>query len=393
MSTPTITTVTQLNQPGNLNGAPPAVEKIKFDGGRFPSATERKSQIQEQQKLDTTVLDAGSGKGDSKLPGHDLRNGAAKKAETRVEAKKETPAAKGGPETKEEPKAEADEVEEKTKQANAAVARSRAHAKDLRETKAKLAELEAALPKTREYEQMFKDARKDPIGFLTKAGLDLETVAQAAINGGKRPEELVKMEELEAKIKERDDRDAREKAQAQKNHELARINNGVAQHFTEVNQAITSEPDKYEFCNMKMQGEKVPLVIDNGSTFMVEPAISDAYSIQEHAAANLGRILTPTELADTLEKYYEDEYSALKSTKKIQKLLGLSGEAAKDEPKKGSKKESPTLGQRKLASEPATRAASLPKLNRKDYKNDKQFMDALVKQGEERMRLLKETKA
>jgi hypothetical protein len=393
MSTTVQTKTTQLNNPGSANGTPPTVEKLEWKSGAFPSRTEAKQQIQEQQKLDTTVLDSGSGKGDSKLPGAHLKKADPKVEEAkRAEDKKLLMATgeKAKEPAKEEPHVEHDEAEKKAKQANAALARSRARDAELKEAKQRLAALEADLPKTKELADLFKDARKDPIGFLNKAGLDLETIAQAAINGGKRPEELVKLEEMEKKLKDRDERDARERQQAEHNARLAQMNNGVAAHFDAVNKTITEDPDKYEFCNLKMQQERIPLVTDTGTTFMVEPAIADAWSIQEHAASELGRVLTPAELADALESYYESEYSALKSTKKMQKLLGLAGD--KEAPKANGKKESPTLGGRKMQTGAAA-AKGPAKPQRKDYKNERQFMDAIVKWGEEELAFKKSLRA
>jgi hypothetical protein len=402
MSTPTPATTTQLNNPGSLNGQPPIVEKLKWESGAFPSRNEAKKQIQEQMKLDTTVTDAGSGKGDSKLPGDGLRKAdpkvvVAKKAEDKKnleaagEKAKEPEAKAKEDEPADEPAKE--EPEAKAKRANAQLRRQRESEKQLQEARAKIAELEAKTQTTKESEELFTLAKRDPVAFLQKAGFkSLEEFAQTVLADQNTREERLRVENLEKSIKDRDEREKAERAQQATNARLAQSNNAIAAHFQDINVAIAAKAEDLEFSALKMKGEKVPLTVDTGAVFMVEPAIADAYSIQEHAIKELGRVLTVDEVCDALERYYEGEYSGLKGSKKLAKLLGEAGEEA---PKKSAaKKESPTLGGRKMAGASTSGKVAVPVAPvRKDFKNDQQFQKALVEWGENRLRILKETKA
>lgn len=393
MSTAANVTVTQVNPIGNVTAPIPPVQVTKVTTGGMPSGREAARQREAQAELNATVVDAGAGKGDSRSETAQ-KNPAPKKVEAKAEEKKEAREGNGGQQAANA--AATDEVE-KAKQANGAVERARRRSEELKEAKARLKEIEESLPKLKELEEAFKEAHKDPIGFLKKAGLDVSHVAEAALNGGKRTEEAIRLEELEKAVKERDKRETEERKLAETRAKVETENQGIAAHFSDVNRAITSDGDAYEFCNLKMQGEKVPLKVENGSTFMVEPAIADAYSIQEHAMETLGRVLQPKELADALEKYYTDEYAQLKSSKKVRELLGLAG----DREAKGStdaslkkappKKEAPTLGSRRM-SEASAPPPPVKKLSRKDFRSEAEFVNALAKQGEERLRLLRETR-
>lgn len=390
MSTPTKITVTQTSG-GPQNGAPP-VETVKVAGGLPPTLREAKEQRRAQVELDTTVVAAKSGEGNSRLPIDELREHEASQKKLRgakAEAKVEKPANK---------QAEADvpdEAVERTRLANASTARERAKDKQLKEAQTAMRELEQHGVKAKELQELVNTGKTEPLKAVARLlGIPdkdvVEFLAQTVLNGGKpaRTPEQEKLSEMEQKMAEFEaqQQEAVQTAERQAEHQkkVAAMSDYLSRVGAAMQAGTEEDPTKHELSAIKAQQPSSDSRFKNAAS-------EDAWNIAESYFQAYGKPPDPKVVAEQLEAYYESEaeaeYEMLSKSSKLSKKLGL-GIKKKDEPvspvKKGA---APTLGGRKLASEPAASTGE-----KKRYPNtpagDRERLKDAVAWGEARKRSL-----
>jgi hypothetical protein len=166
------------------------------------------------------------------------------------------------------------------------------------EVAAERAKLEAIAARYKDFETL---KAQDPIQAMKLAGFSETDI----FNYYAKAQETAKLKdtpEAKAAAAAKAEIDAFKVEQA-KAAEVAKAQNDAAiikRYQSQINRVVTADKDKYEFCNF------------NGAV-----AEAQIYETVEAYFKEKGEVLSPTEAADIVEKYYEDQAKAQMSLKKL----------------------------------------------------------------------------
>lgn len=197
------------------------------------------------------------------------------------------------------------------------------------ELEAKNKELEEKLQKYEQFEAKKKNAKVNPLDFLSEAGLTYDELTEFMLNGGK-PQQKDKVTELEERFnslvtkaeQEKKEREELELKRAQEQEEK------VIQQFKDsVKKQILDKKDTYELINLY---DAQDLVIS---------------TIEAHYEKT-NQILDTDTAAELVEKHLEDEVKKLANANKFKDKFKLT----EDKPKETQAKDSVTLNSQMSAS-------------------------------------------
>lgn len=220
------------------------------------------------------------------------------------------------------------------------------------QAQAEKAELAKGLDDWKKFES---DVKRDPRSVLKKFGLTYKQLTDIIIEhgiDGKLPEPVVNPEVAKLQ-KELDEQKAKQTLAEQQRSEAAR-NGLINTYLQKVDQHFATDPDAFE-CTIRRIKERRPAS---------NPAFND--SVSEHALTMAqeyfkatGKEPTPQFVAESLERYYEDEdTAAVRGTKKLKMKLGIKDEEAGEEAPPRTKEE--------IAASKANPARHSPKVSVKD---------------------------
>jgi len=190
-------------------------------------------------------------------------------------------------------------------------------------------ELSEKLQKYEQFEAKKKNAKLNPLDFLSEAGLTYDELTQFMLNGGKAPQKD-KATELEEKLNEFMSNAENEKKQREENEikKLQEDEQKAIQQFKDsVKKQLGDKKDTYELINLY---DAQDLVIS---------------TIEAHYEKTQ-QILDTDTAADLVEKHLEDEVKKLANARKFKDQFKL----AEEKPKEGQAKDSVTLNSQMSAS-------------------------------------------
>lgn len=197
------------------------------------------------------------------------------------------------------------------------------------ELEAKNKELEEKLQKYEQFEAKKKNAKLNPLDFLSEAGLTYDELTEFMLNGGK-PQSKDKVTELEERFNElvtkaEQEKKEREELEAKK---LQEQEEKVIQQFKDtVKKHVADKKDVYELINLY---DAQDLVIS---------------TIEAHYEKTQ-QILDTDTAAELVEKHLEDEVKKLANANKFKDKFRLTEE----KPKESTPKDSVTLNSQLSAS-------------------------------------------
>lgn len=180
-----------------------------------------------------------------------------------------------------------------------------------------------------EYEKfkaLKQGAKRNPLDYLSEAGLSYDELTQFVLNGGKSTEkdELAALRDhFDNYRKEQEDKEKKqsdEKAQAQAQAELEAIEG----FKSDITQFIEDNKQTYELSSLR------------DATEDIFSTINDQYTARLNEWNDKGRIGRPPspmsikEAADVVEDFYEKEVIRLTEADKLRTKLGLKREAPQD---------------------------------------------------------------
>ena len=190
-------------------------------------------------------------------------------------------------------------------------------------------ELAEKLQKYEQFEAKKKNAKLNPLDFLSEAGLTYDELTQFMLNGGKVPQKD-KATELEEKLNEFMSKAETEKKQREENEikKLQEDEQKAIQQFKDsVKKQLGDKKDTYELINLY---DAQDLVIS---------------TIEAHYEKTQ-QILDTDTAADLVEKHLEDEVKKLANARKFKDQFKL----AEEKPKEGQARDSVTLNSQMSAS-------------------------------------------